>query len=131
MAELMEAIGEADLIEDFEYGRVEGVATELPVEVLMRFEQRNRNPLANEEQRQDHSAWPASDDAARGFLHVKNIFNNGLAGCVRSARVGRSAWVLRSARVFDPAATPDRRSPRSRLHSNLPFVVISLRIRRA
>jgi hypothetical protein len=47
----MEAIGEADLVEDFQNCRVEGVAAELAVEVLVCLEQGNRDSLACQKQR--------------------------------------------------------------------------------
>src|SRR6516162_7362090 len=37
MAELMQTIGEADLVEDFQNGRMECVASKLAVEILMRL----------------------------------------------------------------------------------------------
>src|SRR5262249_21328613 len=46
MAELMQTIGEADLVNDFQNGRMKSIATELAVEILVCLEQRNRDPLA-------------------------------------------------------------------------------------
>src|SRR5713226_2308904 len=79
MGELMEAIGQADLVEDFQNGRVEGVPTELAVEVLVCLEQRHGDPLACQEQSQHHPARSASDHAAAGFLHIADIVHGSLA----------------------------------------------------
>jgi hypothetical protein len=80
MAELMQTIGKADLVKDFQNRRMKSVATELAVEIGVCLEQCNRDALACQEQRKDHPARPASDHAAGGFMHIADIVNGGLAG---------------------------------------------------
>jgi hypothetical protein len=75
-------IGKADLVEDLQNSRVERVPTKLAVEILTCLEKCDGNPLACEQQRQDHSARPASNQAASGLLDVRYIINGGLAGCL-------------------------------------------------
>src|SRR5712692_6357280 len=107
MAELMQTIGETDLVEDFQNGRVERVAAKLAVEILVGFEQRNRNPLARQEQRQYHPARPASDHAASGLVDVRDIIISGLAGCRMRSFHGKNPLTLGNQVCF---AFPKRRA---------------------
>src|SRR5262249_33946832 len=77
MAELMEAIGEADLVEDFQNGRVEGVATELAVEGLVGLTQRDRGSLACQEQSEDQPARPAADHATGHVVYADGLLGRG------------------------------------------------------
>src|SRR5581483_8949599 len=49
VGELVEAVGEAELVEDFEGGRVDGVAAEVAVEGVVGFEQDDGDAAAGEQ----------------------------------------------------------------------------------
>jgi len=65
-------IGETNLIEYFHCGRMNGVAAEFAIEVLVHFEERDVDAAAREKQREHRSARAATDDAAGGALHADN-----------------------------------------------------------
>jgi hypothetical protein len=56
--------GEADLVEDFQGGGMNGVAAKFAVEVFVHFEKRHRHATPREEQCEHRPAWAAAHDAA-------------------------------------------------------------------
>ena len=59
-----ERVGESEVVQHLERGRMHGIAPERPVEVISGLEQRSRDTLACKEQGEDRSGRPSSDDAA-------------------------------------------------------------------
>jgi hypothetical protein len=58
------------------------VATEVSVEILVLFEQRHRNPLPRQQERQHHPARTAAYHAAVSLSPVTNGFGGDKIGCV-------------------------------------------------
>ena len=67
MWESMEAVGQPELGEQLEGGRVNGVATEVAVEVGMRFEEDDRDAAAGEQQAEHGPSRAGPHDAAAGL----------------------------------------------------------------
>jgi hypothetical protein len=57
-------------------------ATEVSVEILVLFEQRHRNPLPRQQERQHHPARTAAYHAAVSLSPVTNGFGGDKIGCV-------------------------------------------------
>src|ERR1700730_13818766 len=60
----LEFVRQANLVEDFEGGRMNGVAAEFAVEVPVHLQQRDGNAASREEQRQHRARGTAADDTA-------------------------------------------------------------------
>jgi hypothetical protein len=63
--QLVQAVGEANLVEYFQRRWMNRVAAEIAVEVGVRLEQADPDTGAREQQGQHHPARSAADDAAR------------------------------------------------------------------
>lgn len=72
--EFVKSVCQADLIEDFQGRRMNGVASEFTVEVFVHFEERHGNTPARQKQG-EHRA--AADDAAGSLLNVADFFSGG------------------------------------------------------
>jgi hypothetical protein len=68
MPEFVERLRESDLIEDFQNGGMDSVATKVTVEIFVCLQQRDPNAFSRQQQREHHAARPASDYAASGLL---------------------------------------------------------------
>ena len=68
MGECVEALGQPELGEQFEGGRVDSVPAEVAVEVGMGFEQRDRDAAAGEQQAEHGPGRAGPHDAAPGFV---------------------------------------------------------------
>ena len=68
MGESEEGLEEAELVEKFESGGMDGVAAEVAEEVFVLFEDSDVDALAGEEEAEHHASWASPDDAASGFL---------------------------------------------------------------
>ena len=84
--QLEQVARQPDPIEDFEGGGVDGVAAEVAVEVVVVFQQRDIDALAGQEQRQEHAAGPAADDAAAG---ARGEIGHGSPPSGRTATINR------------------------------------------
>jgi hypothetical protein len=49
MTQLQQPFGEAELVHDFHYGRVQRIPAKLPVEVWMRLQERYVHPFARQQ----------------------------------------------------------------------------------
>ena len=92
MWNFVKLVRQSKLVEDFEGRRMNRVAAEFAVEVLVHFQQRDRNAPASEQQRQHRARRTAADNAARGFLNVSKLFVRGASG--NSGRSGHGAFHL-------------------------------------
>jgi hypothetical protein len=64
---LEQALGETELVHQLHGGRVQRVAAEVAVEVLVLLQQHHGDSPPGQQQRQHHPGRPAAHDAARGF----------------------------------------------------------------
>jgi hypothetical protein len=69
----MKAVGEADLLQDLQDSRMDGIAAEVAVKRRVRFEQGNRNAPAGKEQSQYDPARPAPDYATGGLCDIEDF----------------------------------------------------------
>jgi len=65
--ELEESVDKSQLVHQFEGRRMEGVAPEITVEVVVGLKQHDIDSLPRQEERQDCARRPAADDAAAGL----------------------------------------------------------------
>ncbi len=68
VAKLMEGLGQSDLVEDFQNGRMHGVAPELTVKILVCLKQRDRHAPPRQQKGQHHAAGPSAYNATGGLL---------------------------------------------------------------
>ena len=74
---LQQAVGQTELIENFQGRGVNGVAAEVAVEVVVGFQQGDGDAPARQQQRQHHAGRAAAHDAAGGALNVPHVFGPG------------------------------------------------------
>jgi hypothetical protein len=85
---LKQAIRQAQAVKHLENAWMNGVAAELAVKVVVRFEQRHVHLLAREQVGKRQPGRPPADDAARRFLRVENLV------WLNLVRVGFGRWTL-------------------------------------
>src|SRR5260370_21308915 len=73
MGNFVKLVRKANLIEDYESRRMNGVAEEFAVEVLVHFKKCDRNAATGQEQRQHRASGTATDDTAGSFLDVSEV----------------------------------------------------------
>src|SRR5262249_3310274 len=110
--QLQETVGEADFVENLQDGRVDGVAAEVAVEVLVHFQERDGDTATCEQQREHGTTRSASDNGTGAVLNVATAFVGHLTkSCLwlrsdqavragSTSRVGAGKSVFRTARVY-------------------------------
>ena len=73
MAHLVERSGESDLVENFESGRMDGVAAEFAVEIFVHFEECHWDAPSRQKQREDYARGASTDNAAGGLVSTDDI----------------------------------------------------------
>lgn len=63
----MNSIGQADLVKNLHRRGMDGIAAEFPVEILVHFEECDRDTAAGEEKREHDARGPAAYNAARSL----------------------------------------------------------------
>jgi len=72
VAQFEQPIRQTDLVQEFERRGMHGIAAEIAVEILVRFEQRHRHALARQQQREHRAARPGAHHATRSLLDIQN-----------------------------------------------------------
>jgi hypothetical protein len=72
--DFMKFAGEAKLVEDFHDRRMDSVAAEFSVEVLVHFEEGDLDAATSQEESKDGSCRAAADDATSGSRGAADVF---------------------------------------------------------
>jgi hypothetical protein len=67
---LQKFVNQTQLVQQFQRGRVNGVAPEIPQEVSVFFQYGNRYPGAGEQKAQHHSSWTTTHNTAGCLIRL-------------------------------------------------------------